>query len=676
MVENMAGQDAMICAGMSVIVIAGFLLRIWNLRKKGLFLWDEAAYYREAQFGIKTISFYKRNAAEVIKLKIKPDRNRRDDLINGCVWRKYLHYSYHKAWHFYINMFFVSLIGQKDYSIMIPALLMGTATIVVVYAFTTMLFGSLVGIIATVIIAFSGLHILHSRSSEPEVGVGLSVLLMLMFSISHKIAIGGYTKGFDESFGPVAITLLLGTGFFLSGIICFNIRWAPLFPPAYLVSELFFILINGKVVWSVFVISQAVVFVLFFVVLIITDLPFIAHRYLVPEIKVEPHTVKIFTDLRRQWRRLRYMMSSDDKSAQGMGVTLSKYFDITFYPDILRQTEGIAVLVMTLAGVVMVLAKGAPYQKYVAFFSVFVYVFLTFVPYKATRAAVNMLPLISAMAAYAISALPSYVGYAVIAFIGLRGIKYYTRILRLKSGMRKAAEYIKSKGEDRFLSTCVPFSMIYGRKDFFHGTVNNFQKLSAYYKMFGIKYLIMDHHVNYPTMMDPIFNQIIEERFDPVFIAEDPCVTLYPLLAECEYHTPRSLNVGRFVDVTRWNRFRQAPREIDKYIRVYKISDIWEDGRFAGIECDLSVREGDLLTEKNNYKDALYYYQRAKMLKNDDPMVRLKIGICHKQLGHPEWTAKIFRGLVRDDNLPEEYKEICMDYLYQYDGKENDSDKG
>jgi len=48
-----------------IIVIAGFIIRAWNFRGKGLFLWDEAAYYREARFFLMLMEFHKKHWREL-----------------------------------------------------------------------------------------------------------------------------------------------------------------------------------------------------------------------------------------------------------------------------------------------------------------------------------------------------------------------------------------------------------------------------------------------------------------------------------------------------------------------------------------------------------------------------------------------------------------------------------
>jgi len=649
------------------ILVAGFFIRIVYLRSKGLFLWDEAAYYREAQFGIKAISFYKKHFFEIIRLRFHPDDKKKDVLLQDCIWRDYLEYTYHKAWHFYINIIFAKLIKRKDYAIVVPSLVMGIATILLTYLVAAAVFGQYTGILATIILALSGLHIIHSRSAEPEMGVAFSFLLMIYLSVINKLMFKDVIYDIHSALQVNTIVMHAGIGCFLAGIICFNIRWAPLFPLAYILSEIFYAFLHRNIPLGAFVISQVIVLFTAAVVLMLTDVPFIINRVLFPEIKATPHTKKIFLDLRRQWIRLRYMVSGEKDDAEKMGVVIPKWFNLTFYPEVLMHTEGVAVSVFALAGSVIPFIKGNPLQMYIAFLGIFVYVFLTFVPYKASRAIVNTLPLISIYAAYMINLLSPYLAYPIIALIILRGIKYSRRVINMKSGMKKAAEYVLSKGENRFATTSVPFSMLYGDPEFISVTANTIEKLAKYYNVFGVKYFIMDHHIHYPTIIDPVLNHLIEENVEPIYIAEDPAVTFYPLLAECEYHTPRSLQIGSVRDVTHWNRFRQKPREIDKYVRVYGIADIVENSKLVESSVEMMIYEGDLLTERNNYKDALFYYKKAERRRPDEPMIKLKIGICQKMLGRPEWTAKIYRDLLKKDTLPPDIRRVCEDFVRKHE---------
>jgi len=123
-------------------------------------------------------------------------------------------FTYHKMWHCYINAIFVKLIGHKDYSVAAPELIFGTASLAVVYFFAAMIAGPAVGLIAAGILALSGLHILHSRSAEPEIGTGLSFLLCLLFSAAQKSAFHGGPTSFSDLFAPFSILLLAASGFF------------------------------------------------------------------------------------------------------------------------------------------------------------------------------------------------------------------------------------------------------------------------------------------------------------------------------------------------------------------------------------------------------------------------------------------------------------------------------
>jgi len=58
-----------------------------------------------------------------------------------------------------------------------------------------------------------------------------------------------------------------------------------------------------------------------------------------------------------------------------MGITLPWWFRFTFYPDILRRTEGWTVLLAAAAGAVAFIIQGEPLKMLVAFDVIYVFLF-------------------------------------------------------------------------------------------------------------------------------------------------------------------------------------------------------------------------------------------------------------------------------------------------------------
>ncbi|HOX28970.1 MAG TPA: glycosyltransferase family 39 protein, partial [bacterium] len=187
-----------------ILLLMALALRLPRLRKKGLFLYDEAAYYRDTLCVNQLFRFIASNFLELFSYK-KKNEEEKIAFIMKFKDAVFYHYTYFKRWHLYLHMIFTRIVKQKDLALTIPPLILGVAAIPVVYLTTEAVFGAKCAFISASIIALSGLHILHSRSAEPETGSALCYLLAMLFSIYEKKYLAGGGGLFTaESLGTLA----------------------------------------------------------------------------------------------------------------------------------------------------------------------------------------------------------------------------------------------------------------------------------------------------------------------------------------------------------------------------------------------------------------------------------------------------------------------------------------
>jgi 4-amino-4-deoxy-L-arabinose transferase-like glycosyltransferase len=152
-----------------LVLLAGFL-RFYNIQNVGLKFYDEGVYLLEGNW------------------------------FNGNVFFKYNYLSPLKPLHSFLISIGLRIFGYNDYSGLIVSAFLGTATIPIVYLIGKKLYDWKTGIIASIILAVMGLHIIYSRAVLSEVN------MTFFFSLAFLIYILA-TKRNNNSY------------FILSGII-------------------------------------------------------------------------------------------------------------------------------------------------------------------------------------------------------------------------------------------------------------------------------------------------------------------------------------------------------------------------------------------------------------------------------------------------------------------------
>ena len=637
-------------AVLSGMVLAGLFLRARRFTKKGLFLWDEAAYFREAYTGWLIVDFMRRHWRELAGPAHR-DNQLRATLAAEYWNMKFANYVYYKPWLLYLSMAGVKLFRRRDVGAAAPALVLGTAAVAGVYFAGAAVFSAPVGLLAAALLAVSGLHVLHSRTAGAEIGVALCYTLLLLFSAWGKGAEGALS-------GPAAAA---ACGVCLAGVMMFNPPWVALMPGLFVAGEVVYAAMAGA--WAAGAVFAAIALAAAAVAVLVTDIPFFIIWRLLPESEITPHCFKLVETIKHLWNGLRDRLSDDTD----MGVELPRWFRFTFYPGVLRSTEGVAAPLLAVAGAVLLFAQPAPLNLWLATHAVIIAGFLTFVPQKAARACVFVLPLLALLAAVALAALPLWAGAPLAVWCLARGAAFAWKVGGLTSGVRKAADFIHAQGQQDFACTSTPFMLVYA--DVFPTFPKNYELMFNMWHSDKLRYLVVDHHIHYPTMLWDETVDLLEKYFEPVFTAEDPCVTFYPLLAEVEYYSPASVFRGDIVEVARWNKFRLNPSPQDGRVRVYDLFEFFKNPeKEPGLAGRLRLIWAKKLIDEARYKEAQLMLRKAKSEAPGEPMIEYYLGVCHARTDRPEWAYRIFKKLVDSDTLSKQYRELSLSFVLIEDG--------
>lgn len=643
---------------LACIAAAGIIFRARRFTKKGLFLWDEAAYSREIMITWNLFDFVKRHREELRHA----DAEQRKKIATEYHRNQRGHYAYYKLWHLYLCSLAEKVFRRKDVSVAAPSLVLGAANIVIIYFPAAAMFGPAAGLAAALFLSVSGLHVLHSRSAEPEPGAALCLTLTLLFSVLHKTAFESGGTGY--LFSAESVLLMAACGFSLGGVLMFNPSWISVVPPMLFAGEAAYAAASGTVTAGAFFVFTAIVMAVSALAILIFDIPFFVLWRRFPEAEVVPHMLHLSAILKNQWN----VATDRLKETTDIGVTLPKWFQRFFYPDLLRRTEGVAAAACAVAGAVILFARHTPFDLMIGVDALIAAAFLTVVPLKAARACVVFLPLVCLCAAVGVTALPVWAAAPLIAWAAARGAAYAWKIGGLTSGMRRAAEFIQSKGHTDFFCTAIPFIRIYGTPDAFSYAPRSLVFMRDIRTETNLQYMVVDHHQHFPAMLFDETVDLIEKHFDPVFEAEDPCVSFYPLLAEVEYYSPNTFSAESKADVRAWNRFRLSPSERDRKVRVYDLDEFFANTNKPGLAGPVNKLLALDHIRRKEFKEALSYLQNARREMPGDAVVKYFTGWCHFEIGKRDWAMRMFRESLESGDLPENMRQIAKKMVLLNDG--------
>ncbi len=642
------------------IVMAGIVVRLRNFTKKGIFTYDEAAYYREMIAASSHIGFVVKNARKLAKTKRDRDCEQRRELVAEYDAIVYTHYAYYKAWHVYLVWIASRLKVRPDVALAIPSVVMGALIPIAAYAACAVVFGNAAGLVAAVTIAVNGLHVLHSRSGGPESGMAFAFMLALLFSMTHKAAMLDAGSGF--LFTPVSLMMLAGYGFCIGGVVMFHPFWAGVIPGVIGAGEIVFALASGVMSPVMTGVALLIVFASAVLCIFVSDLPFIISYHLFPESKIIPHSKKIIEWIGFNFKRLGDMLGKDDKE----GARIPAREKYGFYPSLIRETSGCFFSVSIVAGCCFMLFNGGPLDYYILTIAAIFLAFMSVIPWKATRGIIIFIPVMVILSTVAIVSIPVLVAIPVLLIIAAYNIAYSMKVTSQISGIYRAVQFIRGKGEDSFLCTSFPFSLLYGRKDKLYIPTQSYRNIEHAYLQEGIYYLIIEHHVLFPAFTSDDFLDKVQANIAPVFTAQDPCVTFLPLFWEAEYywtghHIPKGTNV------TRWNNFRTSPSENDRLVKVYDLREVFSsEAIMREIHINKIITHVIEKIKNDEFKECVPILKKATAMYPDNALFRFFLGFCHVKMGRPKWGVRDLAELAQAHTLPEEYHEMCLDILAAY----------
>lgn len=641
--------------------ILGLLLRARRLRRKGLFLWDEAAFVRETGVTFRTFEFLFRNFGELRRLRAGADKAAIEDVRKRYVEHAAGDYVYYKPWHMFALRIGTALTRQTDFGAALPSLTFGLAAIAAVWGLGQMAQWPAAGIAGAAVLAVSGLHVLHSRSAEPEPGTALCFTMMLLLSLAHKTALAA--GGAHFLWNAQSVALLAGCGVCLGGTMMFNPAWIALTPPVFIAGEVVYGLAAGSGAAAIAV-SLGAPLAAAAATVVITDIPFMLCAKLIPGIKIVPHTVKLYQLALRLFTAFTQRRADESATAQDeLGVALPRFYHLRFYPELLRHTEGAAVLVAAGAGLVVTAARFTPAGLMLGAQLAIILGMLVVVPLKAARACVFWLPLLCLFAGAGLAAAPAWLGLPALAWILVRGSVYCWKIGNMTSAMRLAAEFVRARGETAFASTSAPFTLLYGEKTPI--APRDYAFICHLYHEQKTRFMAIDHHQHFPGMKWDETQELIQNHCRPVFEVEDPCATFFPLRMEVELYTRRGVYEQGPVEVAPWNRFRMAPSEADRRVRVYDLNEFFTRLESPGIIEYISLYMARDLCEKSRFEEALKFLRLAE--KNglrEDSRVKYFTALCHAQLGKEEWAARGMKKLAEDPAARPEVRDSAQVFLH------------
>ena len=638
---------------LAALCVLALVLRALRLRRKGLIRWDEAAYYREAIVLRDALRFFVKRRRDILSLKRNPDPEARTRLKNDFHEAMIYHYVYFKPWLCYLSM--PSLLagrGGRDVVMVLPHLLLGAATLVPVYFAGGLLFGAGGGLMAAALLAVSGWHVWHARSSSAEVGVVFCYATALALCLAHATAAAGGGGAFFLS--TAGLGMSAAAGFVAAGAVMFNPMWMVLFPPLFVMNQLLLAALIPGFTWGMAAATTGIMITAGMVCVLLTDLPFIAMARLFPESNFTPHIVQMYRFTDHILRNLRARLNPKTD----LGVKLSPWYRYVFYPGIMLQTEGAVFSLAAAVGIVAVWAGFPGLGVLASVHAVFILGLLIFTPQKAARGVMVMLPSMVLCAAGVLCLLPWISRVGVLAIILAAGVVRAVRLSRFTCGVRRAVEFINARGGGGFLCSSRPFVTLYGDHYEKGEPIPGFytyKELKQQYQGGKCRYLIVDYIINFPNLYHDKAIEIMEQALAPVYRVQDPNVAYRPLQQENEYHHPNLNDPKELSYVARWNRFVENPSREDYFVRVYDL-DVFFKSEAPGVAAARDLLDSTLNIQSGDYRAALDLLRKAQR-GADGPLVKYYMGVCHRNMNKNKWALRALSEAA--DALPHDLRDEC-----------------
>lgn len=406
-----------------ILIFAAFL-GLYNLKKRGLLFWDDGERMCQVLFLDDLIRFIRKYHGRLkeVDLNANSQQFKGNPLWDCNPLNIFLYYLTAKT------------IKNVEYSGLVTNFIFGIFGVVGVFLTGTIMFDQKVGLIASLVLSVSGYHLMYSRSVFAEITCGAFYIWATYFYYLS------YSTG---SFFYLALSgLLIGCAF------CSNSRQFYL-PVFFILFEMIAWIINRPelLLARIIVLSAGM----------ISPLLFIEELFLVLKSLGYPYQT-FFHQL--------YGLSGKSEPLNFRFPFLKMYL-ATFY-----YTEGLPVLCLMVVGILSLLFNWS-FASVILFFEFLAPLFFWSArsngkgsgEYPRPRFMSSSLYAMAIIVAFGITSFSGYLLYLILFLVLVSGIRNSWRILRTKSGYKKAIDFILSQGDGRHFSFSRAISQFYVGKD-------------------------------------------------------------------------------------------------------------------------------------------------------------------------------------------------------------------
>lgn len=564
---------------LALILAGGAFLRFRNITRFEPFITDEAAYHLEAQY-LYTMA---RNAVESVRLKQMERRTGENLWTREQEARRFKEQVegrppwYARPGHIYLIALGMLLWGSDTvYLGALVSAFFGTVCILLVYGIGTRLYGSLTGLLAAALFAFSGYQVAYSHTGLTEQDALFFLLLAALLHI----------RSLDRP-APGRWKVLLGAGLALG--CCFVVHYRMVNSIlAFFVWEALFqrheASATGRLNWKPRAGAVALLATGLAVPVVLTELPYYVlmmgvHMFFKAALPFQSYFEQLVTQF---FVSLYTNLMSTQKAFS--------LLNLLTYPFLVLKIDGPVWPVAILCGLAVSLWRRSRQDLWVLVLFLVPFLTCTFLQPRA-RYACSFLAFGAILAASALSApWPSRgphtgsgllraakIGFALL-LLGVSAVYAYCQTYP-RTSYGKALEFLRSRGTVKHISTYPVVSQVYGGvknvPDEWPRDEEHLRELHAH----GYRFLLVDAMKDIASLFfaefgveeNPAFQkrlavlQEVENKLEPVFVTENLHIAPVQNIFEVNHNFSKTLGYYR--------RIEQVPGI--RRIRVYDLDELF-----------------------------------------------------------------------------------------------------
>jgi len=469
---------------MGILILAVFL-RLYNLTKRGLLFWDDGERMCQVLFLGDLLRFIKDHHGGLKEADLNANSRQFSGkpLLDCNPLNIFLYYLTSK------------IIRNTEYSGLITNFVFGVLGVIGVFFAGTVMFDYKVGLIACLVLSVSGYHLMYSRSVFSEITCGAFYIWATYF--------------YYLSYSTGNIFYLALSGLLVGCAFCSNSR--QFYIPA-------FFIIYEIVRWSI----QGPEF--FFMRIVILGISMLSPLLLIESFFI---VLRIFGYPYQTFFHQLYGLSRNYEPLDFRFPFLRMYVE-TFY-----CTEGLPILCLVVVGIIY-LSFNWSFVSVILFFQFLVPLIFWSVrsnakgseEYSRPRFMSSSLYAMAIIVAAGITILPEYLLYPLIFIVIISGIRNSLKILKVKSGYKKAIDFINSHGNGKHFTFSRAISQFYVGNDKaeFNSLYSSEEKFKEAYAVKDVRYLLYVKSIHVNTFKGRIgANRVLEEilrTLKPVYSVE------------------------------------------------------------------------------------------------------------------------------------------------------------